>query len=139
MRITHLQYQKEALIFKKVFCVYNYFVVFLSIYKYTYIYHQSDLFDEMASITLVNINLLGHNIWMLIKMSQHLFVILYMQRKYCLLSIKYLAATFLQKDTSISYVILYHKSPPLWLLRNLPQSFKYGIYLEPMYQNGMVP
>lgn len=44
-----------------------------------YLSHQSDLpFDEMASITLVNINLLGHNIWMLIKMSQHLFVILYM-------------------------------------------------------------
>lgn len=44
-----------------------------------YIYNQSDLLlDEMASITLVSINLLGRNIWMLIKMSQHLFVILCM-------------------------------------------------------------
>lgn len=52
---------------------------------------------------------------------------------------EYLAATFLQKDTSISYVMLYHKSLSFYLFRNLPHSFTCDIYLEPMYQNGTVP
>lgn len=49
-----------------------------SLFINLHIDHQSDLFDEMASITSVSNNLLGHHIWTLIKMSQHLFVILYM-------------------------------------------------------------
>lgn len=52
----------------------SHFSLFINIH----ISHQPDLFDEMTTITLVNINLLGHNIWLLIKMRQHLFVILYM-------------------------------------------------------------
>ena len=41
-------------------------------------WHLLNLFTRTVSITAVSSNLVGHCTWKLVKMTQHLFVILYM-------------------------------------------------------------